>query len=95
MKMTTRKTTTGYRVTVDFDTRQEKFDFYEDVKVCFKPVLRGYDLDNVTTDFKLDELEIDFLLGKISKKQLKEERCRHDEEYFKTLENYKKKYQVV
>ena len=93
--MTTRKTTTGYRVTLDIDTWQEKFDFYEDVKVCFKDVLRGYDLDNITSDFKLDDLEIDFLLGKISKKQLKEERYRHDEEYFKTLENYKKKYQVV
>ena len=95
MKMTTRKTTTGYKVTVDFDQRQEKFDYYEDVKVCFKDVLRGYDLDNITSDFKLDELEIDFLLGKISKKQLKEERCWHDDDYFKTLENYKKKYQVV
>ena len=95
MKMTTRKTTTGYRVTLDFDTRQEKFDFYEDVKVCFKPVLRGYDLDNVTTDFKLDELEIDFLLGKISKKELKEERYWNGEDYFKNLENYKKNYQVV
>ena len=95
MKMTTRKTTTGYRVTLDIDTWQEKFDFYEDVKVCFKPVLRGYDLDKITSDFALDELEIDFLLGKISKKQLKEERYWHDEDYFKNLENYKKNYQVV
>ena len=95
MKMTTRKTTTGYRVTLDIDTWQEKFDYYEDVKVCFKPVLRGYDLDNITSDFKLDELEIDFLLGKISKKQLKEERYWNGEDYFKNLENYKKNYQVV
>ena len=94
-KMTTRKTTTGYRVTLDIDTWQEKFDYYEDVKVCFKDVLRGYDLDNITSDFKLDDLEIDFLLGKISKKQLKEERYWHDDSYFKELENYKKKYQVV
>lgn len=93
--MTTRKTTTGYKVTIDFDTWQEKFDYYEDVKVCFKPVLRGYDLDNITSDFKLDELEIDFLLGKISKKQLKEERYWNGEDYFKNLENYKKNYQVV
>lgn len=93
--MTTRKTTTGYRVTLDIDTWQEKFDYYEDVKVCFKPVLRGYDLDNITSDFKLDELEIDFLLGKISKKELKDERCWHGESYFNELENYKKNYQVV
>ena len=93
--MTTRKTTTGYRVTLDIDEWQEKFDFYEDVKVCFKPVLRGYELDNITSDFKLDELEIDFLLGKISKKELKEERYWHDDSYFKELENYKKNYQVV
>ena len=94
-KMSTRKTTTGYKVTIDFDQRQEKFDFYEDVKVCFKPVLRGYDLDNITSDFKLDELEIDFLLGKISKKELKEERYWHGDEYFKELDGYKKNYEVV
>lgn len=93
--MTTRKTTTGYRVTLDIDQWQEKFDYYEDVKVCFKDVLRGYNLDNITSDFKLDELEIDFLLGKISKKELKEERYRHDDSYFKELENYKKNYQVI
>ena len=93
--MTTRKTTTGYKVTIDIDQWQEKFDFYEDVKVCFKPVLRGYELDNITSDFKLDELEIDYLLGKISKKELKEERYWHGEEYFKELDRYKKKYEVV
>ena len=94
-KMTTRKTTTGYKVTIDFDQWQEKFDYYEDVKVCFKPVLRGYDLDNITSDFKLDELEIDYLLGKITKKELKEERYWHGDEYFKELDGYKKKYEVV
>lgn len=94
-KMTTRKTTTGYRVTLDIDQWQEKFDFYEDVKVCFKPVLRGYNLDDITSDFKLDELEIDYLLGKISKKELKEERYWHGDEYFKELDGYKKKYEVV
>lgn len=93
--MTTRKTTTGYRVTIDLDEWQEKFDFYEDVKVCFKPVLRGYNLDNITSDFKLDELEIDYLLGKISKKELKEERYWHGDEYFKELDEYKKNYEVV
>ena len=94
-KMTTRKTTTGYKVTIDIDEWQEKFDFYEDVKVCFKNCCRGYDLDKITSDFSLDELEIDFLLWKITKKELKEERYRHDEEYFKELEDYKKNYQVV
>lgn len=93
--MSTRKTTTGYRVTIDFDQWQEKFDFYEDVKVCFKPVLRGYNLDDITSDFKLDELEIDYLLGKITKKELKEERYWHGDEYFKELDAYKKKYEVV
>lgn len=93
--MTTRKTTTGYKVTIDIDQWQEKFDFYEDVKVCFKPVLRGYELDNITSDFKLDELEIDYLLGKISKKELKEERYWHDDEYFKELDAYKKNYEIV
>lgn len=94
-KMTTRKTTTGYRVTIDIDQWQEKFDYYEDVKVCFKDVLRGYDLDNITSDFKLGELEIDYLLGKISKKELKEECYWHNDEYFKELDEYKKKYEVV
>ena len=93
--MTTRKTTTGYRVTLDIDQWQEKFDYYEDVKVCFKDVLRGYDLDKITSDFALDDLEIDYLLGKISKKELKEERYWHDDSYFKELENYKKNYHVV
>lgn len=94
--MTTRKTTTGYRVTLDIDQWQEnQFDYYEDAKVCFKPVLRGYDLDNITSNFKLDELEIDYLLGKISKKELKEERYWHDDSYFKELDDYKKNYQVV
>ena len=93
--MTTRKTTTGYKVTIDFDQWQEKFDFYEDVKVCFKNVSRDYALDKITSDFALDDLEIDFLLWKISKKELKEERYWHDDSYFKELENYKKNYQVV
>lgn len=93
--MTTRKTTTGYKVTIDFDQWQEKFDYYEDVKVCFKPVLRGYNLDDITSDFKLDELEIDYLLGKISKKELKEERYWRGDEYFKELDGYKKNYEVV
>ena len=94
-KMTTRKTTTGYRVTLDIDQWQEKFDYYEDVKVCFKNVSRDYALDKITSDFALDDLEIDFLLWKISKKELKEERYWHDDSYFKELENYKKNYQVV
>lgn len=94
-KTTTRKTTTGYRVTLDIDQWQEKFDYYEDVKVCFKNVSRDYDLSKITSDFELDDLEIDFLLGKISKKELKEERYWHDDDYFKTLENYKKNYEVV
>jgi hypothetical protein len=93
--MSTRKTTTGYRVTIDFDQWQEKFDFYEDVKVCFKPVLTGYDLDNITSDFKLDESQIDYLLGKISKKELKEEYYWLGDEYFKELDAYKKKYDIV
>lgn len=93
--MTTRKTTTGYRVTLDIDQWQEQFDYYEDVKVCFKNVSRDYALDKITSDFALDDLEIDFLLWKISKKELKEERYWHDDSYFKELENYKKKYQVV
>lgn len=93
--MSTRKTTTGYKVTIDFDQWQEKFDFYEDVKVCFKPVLTGYDLDNITSDFKLDESQIDYLLGKISKKELKDECYWLGDEYFKELDGYKKKYEVV
>lgn len=93
--MTTRKTTTGYKVTIDIDQWQEKFDFYEDVKVCFKNVSRDYTLDEITQDFKLDDLEIDYLLGKITKKELKEERYWHGDEYFKELDGYKKKYEVV
>ena len=95
MKMTTRKTTTGYRVTIDFDQWQEKFDYYEDVKVCFKNVSRDYNLDKITSDLALDDLQIDYLLGKISKKELEEERYWHGEDYFNELDEYKNKYEVV
>lgn len=93
--MSTRKTTTGYKVTIDFDQRQEKFDFYEDVKVCFKNVSRDYTLDEITQDFKLDDWQIDYLLGNITKKQvLEDDVCRSDED-FEELDGYKKDYQVV
>lgn len=93
--MSTRKTTTGYRVTVNIDERQENFDYYEDVKVCFKNVLRGYDLDRVTTDFRLAEWEMDYLLGNISKKEALENEPYVKEFDFKKLDDYKKDYQVV
>lgn len=93
--MTTRKTTTGYKVTIDFDQWQEKFDFYEDVKVCFKNVSRDYTLDEITQDFKLDDWQVDYLLGNITKKQvLEDDVCRSDED-FKELDEYKSKYEVV
>ena len=93
--MTTRKTTTGYKVTIELDQWQEKFDYYEDVKVCFKNVSRDYTLDDVTQDFKLENWEVDYLLGNITKKQvLEDDVCRSDED-FKVLDGYKKDYQVV
>lgn len=95
MQMSTRKTTTGYRVTVDIDPWQENFDYYEDVKVCFKNVLRGYDLDRVTTDFRLANWEMDYLLGNISKKEALENEPYVKEFDFKKLDDYKKDYQVV
>lgn len=94
-KMSTRKTTTGYRVTIDLDPWQENFDYYEDVKVCFKNVLRGYDLDRVTTDFRLANWEMDYLLGNISKKEALENEPYVKEFDFKKLDDYKKDYQVV
>ena len=93
--MSTRKTTTGYKVTIDFDQWQEKFDYYEDVKVCFKNVSRDYTLDEITQDFKLDDWQVDYLLGNITKKQvLEDDVCRSDED-FKELDEYKSKYEVV
>ena len=92
--MTTRKTTTGYKVTIDFDQWQEKFDYYEDVKVCFKDVLRGYDLDNITSEFKLNDWEIDYLLGKISREELENE-VYVSEKDLRELDNYKNNYEVV
>lgn len=93
--MKTRKTTTGYRVTIDFDQWQEKFDFYEDVKVCFKSVSRNYALDRVTEDFILAEWEVDYLLGNVTKKEVLENETYTSEEDFKVLDEYKKDYQVV
>lgn len=89
--MTTRKTTTGYKVTIDIDQWQEKFDFYEDVKVCFKPVSRDYRLDKITENFELSEVEIDYLLGNATKEELED----YTEEHIKELEDYKNKYEVV
>jgi len=93
--MSTRKTTTGYKVTIDVDPRQENFDFYEDVKVCFKNVSRDYALDRITEDFRLEDWEIDYLLGKKTRQEvLDDDVCRSDED-FEVLDGYKKDYQVV
>lgn len=89
--MTTRKTTTGYKVTIELDQWQEKFDFYENVKVCFKPVSRDYRLDKITENFELSEVEIDYLLGNATKKELED----YTEEHIKELEDYKNEYEVV
>lgn len=93
--MSTRKTTTGYKVTIELDQWQEKFDFYEDVKVCFKDISRGYALDKITSDFKLDDWQIDYLLGNITKKQVLEDDVCRSEQDFEELDEYKKKYEVV
>ena len=93
--MSTRKTTTGYRVTIDFDQWQEKFDYYEDVKVCFKNVSRDYVLDGITEDFRLANWEIDYLLGNVTKKEVLENETYTSDEDFKVLDGYKKDYQVV
>jgi hypothetical protein len=93
--MTTRKTTTGYKVTIDIDQWQEKFDFYEDVKVCFKNVSRDYNLKKITEDFDLADWEIDYLLGKVTRDELEEYDVCLSEDAFKVLDGYKKDYQVV
>lgn len=93
--MNTRKTTTGYKVTIDIDQWQEKFDFYEDVKVCFKNVSRDYDLKKVTTNFNLEDWEIDYLLGNVTKKEVLEDDIYRSEEDFKVLDGYKKDFEVV
>ena len=95
MQMNTRKTTTGYKVTIDFDQWQEKFDYYEDVKVCFKNVSRDYTLDGITEDFRLANWEIDYLLGNVTKKEVLENETYTSDEDFKVLDGYKKDYQVV
>jgi len=95
MQMKTRKTTTGYKVTIDIDEWQEKFDFYEDVKVCFKNVSRDYALKKITTDFNLADWEIDYLLGEKSKDELLEDDVFRTDEDFKELDEYKKKYEIV
>lgn len=92
--MSTRKTTNGYRVTLEIDNWQEKFDYYEDVKVCFKDVLRSYKLDEITSDFRLANWEVDYLLGKITKEEAMDE-AYVDEDDLKKIDEYKKNYQVV
>lgn len=93
--MSTRKTTTGYKVTIDFDQWQEKFDYYEDVKVCFKNVSRDYVLDGITEDFRLANWEIDYLLGNVTKKEVLENETYTSDEDFKVLDGYKKDFEVV
>jgi len=93
--MTTRKTTTGYKVTIDYDQWQEKFDYYEDVKVCFKDVSRNYNLNGVTSDFKLYDWQIEYLLGEKSKDELLEDDIYRTDEDFKELDEYKSNYEVV
>lgn len=93
--MTTRKTTTGYKVTIDIEQWQEKFDFYEDVKVCFKNVSRDYNLDGITEDFRLANWEIDYLLGNVTKKEVLENETYTSDEDFKVLDGYKKDFEVV
>ena len=93
--MTTRKTTTGYKVTIDFDQWQEKFDYYEDVKVCFKNVSRDYVLDGITEDFRLANWEIDYLLGNVTKKEVLENETYTSDEDFEVLDGYKKDFEVV
>mgnify|MGYP003408482280 FL=1 len=94
-KMSTRKTTTGYKVTIDVDQWQEKFDFYEDVKVCFKNVSRDYALDRITEDFRLANWEIDYLLGKKTRQEVLDDDVYRSDEDFEVLDGYKKDYQVV
>lgn len=94
-KMSTRKTTTGYKVTVDFDEWKEKFDFYEDAKVCFKNVSRDSNLKKITEDFDIADWEIDYLLGKVTRDELEEYDVCLSEDAFKVLDGYKKDYQVV
>lgn len=93
--MTTRKTTTGYKVTIDIDQWQEKFDFYEDVKVCFKNVSRDYNLKKITEDFDLADWEIDYLLGKVTRDELEEYDVCLSEDAFRVLDGYKKDFEVV
>lgn len=93
--MTTRKTTTGYKVTIDFDQWQEKFDFYEDVKVCFKNVNRNYALDRVTEDFRLADWEIDYLLDKVTRDELEKYEICLSEDAYRVLDGYKKDFEVV
>lgn len=93
--MSTRKTTTGYKVTIDFDQWQEKFDYYEDVKVCFKNVSRDYVLDGITEDFRLANWEIDYLLGNVTKKEVLENETYTSDEDFEVLDGYKKDFEVV
>lgn len=95
MQMSTRKTTTGYKVTIDFDQWQEKFDYYEDVKVCFKNVSRDYVLDGITEDFRLANWEVDYLLGNVTRKEVLENETYTSDEDFKVLDGYKKDFEVV
>lgn len=93
--MLTRKTTTGYRVAVANEDFQESFDFYSDALVCFKNISREYDLKKVCRDFSLEDWEIDYLLGEVSKQKAMEDDIWRTEEDFIRLDEMKKNYQII
>lgn len=61
--MTTRKTTNGYKVTIELDERCGDFSDYDTGIFCLKDVSRDYKLPN---DLNLADWEIDYLINGLS-----------------------------
>ena len=61
--MTTRKTTNGYKVTIELDERCGDFSDYDTGEFCFKDVSSDYKLPN---DLNLADWEIDYLINGLS-----------------------------
>lgn len=92
--MTTRATTNGYKVTLDYDSGYFDFEeFFGDfIDLCIKDVSRDYKLPNT---LKLEDRKIDYLTGNKDKKTIMEEDYYVEEEDFEELDKMKKDKKIV
>ena len=87
--MTTRKTSNGYKVTIEQDERIDQFNLYDVGEFCFKDVSRDYKLPN---DLNLADWEIDYLINGLS---LDEVDDYYTDKQIENLNNLKKNKIIV